>query len=224
MLSNIFESIITDGTITLTSFAISTVGSLICGFFIAGLYMIKNHYTKSFLVTLIILPAVVQFVIMLVNGNIGAGVAVAGAFSLVRFRSAAGKGQEISSIFLSMAIGLATGMGYVGLAVVFTIVISVLMLILSAVKLGEKQVRVLKIEVPENLDYEGKFDEIFDKYLSGCELTNVKTTNMGSLFKLEYEVTFNKGVSVKEFIDRIREKNGNLEVSISRPVSNPEEL
>ena len=126
----IFGSIITNGTITGASFLIATVCSLAIGLFIAFMYTIKSSYSRSYIITLALLPAIVQMVIMLVNGNIGAGVAVAGAFSLVRFRSAPGTGKEITSIFLAMAVGLATGMGYIGIAAIFAVIITLANLIL----------------------------------------------------------------------------------------------
>jgi len=165
----IFSSIITNGTFTGTQLMIATITALLCGVIIAATYGIKNKCSKSFVITLVLLPAIVELVIILVNGNIGAGVAVAGAFSLVRFRSAPGRGQEITSIFLAMAVGLATGMGYIGVAILFSVIISGINLFFNLSKLGNEndKYRTLKITVPENLDYEGKFEDIFDKYLSG---------------------------------------------------------
>ena len=190
------------------------------------MYMIKNNYSKSFVITIALLPATVQMVIMLVNGNIGAGVAVAGAFSLVRFRSAPGKGQEIPSIFLSMAVGHATGMGYLGVAAFFAVIISTVNLILNLVNFGgrSEEDRVLKITVPEDLDFEGKFEDIFERYLTKYTVEEVKTTNMGSMYKLSYRVNMKKGESVKTLMDEIRERNGNLEVSLNRPTVKADEL
>lgn len=226
MLNNIFNSIIDGNAVTVSTFIWSTLCSLLCGLFIAVLYMIRTRSSQSFLITLVLLPAIVQIVIMLVNGNIGAGVAVAGAFSLVRFRSAPGRGQEITSIFLVMAVGLATGMGYLGIAVIFTVLISVINLILSLINFGHKDgsARILKITVPENLDFEGKFEPVFKEYLSRFELIDVKTAEMGTVYKLSYEVTTSPDRSVKEMIDRLRETNGNLEISLGRPVSRQDEL
>ena len=220
MLNNIFGTILTDGTFTPTGFCEILIAALVCGLIIAGTYMIKNKYSKSFVITLVLLPVVVELVIILVNGNIGAGVAVAGAFSLVRFRSAPGKGQEITSIFLAMAVGLALGMGYIGIAVIFSIVISIINLILNVMNFGgnESEERSLKITVPENLDFETKFDTIFRDYLESYSYEEVKTTNMGSLYKICLTVRVKTGVSIKEMMDDIRKKNGNLEVSIGRPV------
>lgn len=222
MLNNIFSSIITNGSFTAAQLGIVTVTSLICGLIISMAYSIRNKCSRSFTTTLIMLPAIVELVIILVNGNIGAGVAVAGAFSLVRFRSAPGKGQEITGIFLSMAVGLATGMGYIGVAILFTLVISAINLMLNLVNIGgnEEYHRILKITVPENLDYEGRFEDIFDKYLSNYTYEEVKTANMGSLYKLTLSVALKSGVSTKSMIDEIRTRNGNLDISLGRQIDN----
>ena len=226
MLSNIFTSIITNGTFTGAQLGIATVTSLICGLIIAGTYLVKNRCSRSFAVTLVLLPAIVELVIILVNGNIGAGVAVAGAFSLVRFRSAPGKGQEITSIFLAMAVGLATGMGYVGVAVLFSVVVSLINLLLNVLKFGEAgdDFRTLKITVPENLDYEGKFEDIFVKYLSSYTFDEVKTSNMGSLYKITLSVVMKPNVSNKEFLDELRTRNGNLDISLGRRIDSMDTL
>ena len=226
MLNNLFTSILTEGTFTAAQLGIVTITSLICGIIIAVAYSIKNKCSRSFATTLIMLPAIVELVIILVNGNIGAGVAVAGAFSLVRFRSAPGRGQEITSIFLAMAVGLATGMGYIGVAILFTLVISAINLILNVTKLGatDENHRVLKITVPENLDYEGKFEDIFNKYLSNYTYEEVKTSNMGSLYKITLSVALKAGVSTKAMLDEIRTRNGNLDISLGRQMENTDSL
>ena len=226
MLNNMFSSILSNGTFTSTQFAVVTLTSLVCGFIIAAGYSVRNKCSRSFAITLIMLPAIVELVIILVNGNIGAGVAVAGAFSLVRFRSAPGKGQEITSIFLAMAVGLATGMGYIGVAAFFTIIISVINVILNMTgfaSAGEFQ-RILKISVPENLDFEGKFEDIFEKYLSSYTYEEVKTSNMGSLYKITLSVALKAGVSTKAMIDEIRTRNGNLDISLGRQIENTDSL
>lgn len=216
----IFGSIMTNGSITGTSFIAATVCSLIIGCFIAYTYTLKNNYSKSYITTLALLPAIVQVVIMLVNGNIGAGIAVAGAFSLVRFRSAPGTGKEITSIFLAMAVGLATGMGYIGIAVIFTVLITLANLILSSINIRNAcmEEKTLKITVPESLDFEGIFDDIFSRYTNKAELEEVRTTGMGSLYKLTYRVSLRQKASTKGMIDEIRQRNGNLEITCSRPV------
>ena len=217
----IFGSIITNGTITGASFMIATLCSLAIGLFIAFMYTIKSSYSRSYIITLALLPASVQMVIMLVNGNIGAGVAVAGAFSLVRFRSAPGTGKEITSIFLAMAVGLATGMGYIGIAAIFAVIITIANLILmgSGFGSGSAEEKTLKITVPEGLDFEGIFDDIFARYTTKAELCEVKTSGMGSLYKLNYSIIMRNRASTKGMIDEMRQRNGNLEISCSRPVA-----
>lgn len=217
-MSILFESVMTDGTVTAEGFFLTTLASLVIGIFIAVVYMKTCSYTKSFVITLALLPCVVQLVIMLVNGNVGAGVAVAGAFSLVRFRSAPGTGREITAIFLSMAVGLATGMGYIGIACVFAIIVMVLFAILSKSSFGESgnKGRILKITVPETLDFEGIFDDIFIQYTKKATLQDVRTTGMGSLYRLTYEIEMREGQSVKAMIDEIRQRNGNLEIVCTR--------
>ena len=217
----IFGTIMASGTITGTAFLIATLCSLAIGIFIAFMYTIKNTYSKSYIITLALLPAIVQVVIMLVNGNIGAGVAVAGAFSLVRFRSAPGSGKEITSIFLAMAVGLATGMGYIGIAAMFAVIITLANLILNSSGFGSgaSEEKTVKITVPEGLDFEGIFDDIFERYTTKAELVEVKTSGMGSLYKLNYSVVLRSKASTKGMIDEMRQRNGNLEISCSRPVA-----
>ncbi|MGN0660931.1 MAG: DUF4956 domain-containing protein [Oscillospiraceae bacterium] len=198
----------------MTAFFICTVVSLVLGIGTAFISMFKTKCSQSFAITLAIIPTIVQIVIMLVNGNIGAGVAVAGAFSLVRFRSAPGTAKEIGLIFLAMTIGLATGMGYVVLGIAFFAVIAVVMLLLTAINFGQSGAsqRVLKITIPENLDYDGLFDDLFDIYLKSYSLDKIKTTNMGTLYELQYLITL-KGSNVpKAFIDELRCRNGNLNI------------
>ena len=228
MLNTIFSSIFADTTAAFTfcQFLTCTAASLILGLLIAVVYMYKSDCSKSFAVTLVLMPVIVQMVIMLVNGNLGTGVAVAGAFSLVRFRSAPGSAKEISSIFLAMAVGLATGMGFLGTAAVFTIVVEGVWFVLVQTGFGEKkeEEKVLRITIPESHDYTSVFDDIFVQYLSKCELVQVKTTNMGSLFKLEYRITFRADGEEKKMIDQLRCRNGNLEILCSRAQTGREEL
>ena len=201
--------------------------SLFLGLIMTAAYMFKNEHTKSFLITLALLPAVVCVVIMMVNGNIGAGVAVAGAFSLVRFRSAPGSAKEIVTIFLAMGAGLIAGMGYLGFAALFTVIMCAMFLIYNAVADNAKSEAVnktVKITIPEDLDYTGVFDDIFYEYTKKTELVKVKTTNMGSMFRLTYNVTLRDATKEKEMIDRIRERNGNLEILISKQENRTAEL
>ena len=209
----------TSVTISITDFLLCVGVALVLGVFLAVVYAVKSRYTKSFLITLGILPAVVCIVIMMVNGNVGAGVAVAGAFSLVRFRSAAGTAKEIAVIFLAMAAGLVCGMGYLAYAALFTLIIGVIFLALQFIKIPQSKSvlkqKTLRITIPEDLDYTSIFNDIFDKYTTEYKLTNVKTSNMGSLFKLTYHFTEKDITKEKEMIDELRIRNGNLEISIS---------
>lgn len=208
-------------TLNFTAIAICTFCSLLCGCGIAFIYTIKNKYSKGFFVTLILLPAIVQAVIMMVNGNVGTGVAVAGTFGLVRFRSVPGTARDIAMIFFAMAIGLATGMGYITFAFFFLFVIGAVCILMFKSNFGDSKAgdRVLRITIPENLDYEHLFDDLFEVYTEDFSLSRVKTTNMGSLFELSYDITLKKDSSQKEFIDELRCRNGNLNIILSRPMA-----
>lgn len=208
-------------TISLQGMLLCTAASLIMGLLSACIYMYKNTYSRNFVMTLVLLPAMVQIVIMLVNGNLGAGVAVMGAFSLVRFRSVPGSAREISHIFLAMAIGLATGMGYVGYAAIFLLIVGAADLVLMSVPFaeGKKEEKELKITIPENLDYTGIFDDLFAAFTDKVELQQVRTTNMGSLYELRYHVMLKNKEKEKEFLDQLRCRNGNLTISCGRIAS-----
>lgn len=218
---DIFKSLFegSKDAISVGNFFICFAAALVLGVILAGGYTIKGRYTKSFAITLAILPAVVCVVIMLVNGNIGAGVAVAGAFSLVRFRSQPGSAKEIVAIFIAMCSGLLAGMGYIAFAVIFTIVMAVILLVLNIVKIRiRKQApkeKTLRITIPEDLNYTEVFEDLFQKYTQSYETVSVKTTNMGSMFKLKYNVVLKDASQEKEFIDELRQRNGNLEIMIS---------
>ncbi len=214
----LFDTQATD-VIALSDFMICIISSLVIGFIIALMYMYKNEYSKSFIVTLATLPAIVCVIIMMVNGNVGAGVAVAGAFSLVRFRSLPGTAREIGVIFLAMGTGLITGMGYIAYGFVFAIVLGAVSMLYSQAGFGDKKQtgrkRTMRITIPEDLDYTEIFDDIFERYTEDNELVNVKTTNMGSLFRLTYNVTLKDSGMEKALIDDIRCRNGNLEIVAS---------
>ena len=219
-----FESIFKNSTsvagISTKEFVICLVAALIIGVFISLAYMLKNEYSKSFVVTLALLPCIVSAVIIMVNGNLGAGVAVAGTFSLVRFRSAQGTAKEICSIFLAMAVGLSCGMGFIGYALILAILVCLANIVYNLTKFGEKKrdmrVKDLKITIPEELDYTSIFDDLFENYTDKCGLVAVKTTNMGSMYKLSYNIKLKNEELEKEFIDKLRARNGNLEVLCSR--------
>lgn len=219
------ESIL-QGTLTLPSVALCTLVSLVLGLGIAYVYMAEKKYSKGFVITLALLPAMVQVVIMLVNGNLGTGVAVAGAFSLIRFRSVAGSARDIGTIFFAMAIGLAVGMGYLFYAVLFFLIIGLASLLLTRSGFGGKpqDVRTLKVIIPENLDYDTLFDDLFSEYTSSAELILVKTTNMGSLYELVYEIRLKAAGIPKQFLDEMRCRNGNLNILLGRPVPSKDEL
>lgn len=230
MPENLFGSIFSatqTEQMSVKNFLICIIASLIMGAFIALVYTIKNRASASFVLTLAVLPSVVSVIIMMVNGNIGAGVAVAGAFSLVKFRSAPGSAKEISNIFLAMGTGLICGMGYIAYAALFTLILCLAMLLLQLVGFGKKKVtndRFMSITVPEDLNYTDVFDDLFEKYTSRHILTSVKTSNMGSLFKLKYDLTLKNASSEKEFIDELRIRNGNLEISLSLPKTDSDEF
>ena len=185
----------------------------------AIVYKYTERGSKHFLVSLSILPIVVQTIIMLVNGNLGMSVAIAGAFSLVRFRSIAGTSKEIVAVFLAMVVGVATGMGYVLFASLITILVLLVWIILVKTKIFEESSeKMLKVTIPENLDYSNVFDDIFEKYLDRNELIEVKTTNMGSLFDLKYKVILKSNIDEKKFIDEIRVRNANLKIILSHEI------
>ena len=220
MLDTLFSSIIVSGTITPSSFFLATLVSLALGLAISFCFHLTKQSSQSFAITLALLPVIVEVIIMMVNGNIGAGVAVAGAFSLVRFRSAQGTGQEITMIFLAMAVGLMAGMGYLLIAAVFTAIVLVSYLLLQKTGFGSGNAkeRIVKVTVPETLDFEGIFDDIFAKYTAGAELTDVRTSGMGSMYRLSYRIVMRDGLSVKRMIDEMRTRNGNLEIACSREI------
>lgn len=212
--------------LTVPEFVFCTVFSVIFGVLIALVHMYKNQYSRNFILTLILLPLIVQTVIMLVNGNLGTGVAVAGAFSLVRFRSVPGNSREIAAIFLAMAVGLATGMGYVTIGGLLVIIVGFVMLLVVNLPVGRmnQMLRDLKVTIPENLDYEGIFDDLFAEYTTRSELLRVRTVNMGSLYELHYHILFRSDKSEKKFLDELQCRNGNLTIVCGRVAQEREEL
>lgn len=209
---------LTAGGLTAQSFLICTAASLVLGLLVAVCFSIRSRFSKGFALTLAILPAIVQVVIMMVSGSIGAGVAVAGTFSLVRFRSEPGTARQIAGLFLAMAIGIVCGMGYVMLAAIFFLLVTAFYLILTFIGLGEHadNRRDLRITIPEDLDYSGIFDDLFARYTTSHSLDRVKTTNMGTLYELRYTVTLKKEEELKAFLDEIRTRNGNLTIICGR--------
>lgn len=223
-----FSSILTTttGSLTIVNALLCTLVSLALGIGISLLYMVQGPCSKNFVITLALLPTIVQVVIMMVSGNLGASVAVLGTFSLVRFRSVPGSSKEICAVFFAMAVGLATGMGYLTFAVLMAVVVGGVMLLLAKTPFGERKTKEkeLKVVLPENLDYTGLFDDLFDHYTEKAELDRVKTTNMGSLYELHYHIVLRDAAQEKALIDDIRCRNGNLTVACGWPQSNHEEL
>lgn len=229
MFDSLFGSILSTeitSSISALNLFICLFTALVLGLVIALIYMFRSYYNKGFVVTLTLLPAIVQMVIMMVNGNLGTGVAVAGAFSLVRFRSTPGTARDITSIFLAMAVGLATGMGYIGVAVVFVIVMGFVSIVLNLSNFGSSRgvEKSLRITIPESLDYNSVFDDVFQKYLRKWDIVQVRTMSMGSLFRLEYRIVVKDLSKEKEMIDDLRCRNGNLEILCGRVSSSKEEL
>ena len=192
--------------------------SLALGLLLCAMAVWRSRFSRSLTFTLAILPAVVCVVILMVNGSVGTGVAVAGAFNLVRFRSAPGSAREIGALFVAMGTGLIVGMGYLGYGLLFTLILGGAMMLYNAVSLragmGDPAERTLHITIPEDLDYTGVFDPILAQYTRRYALTQVKTTNMGSLFKLTYDLTLKNPAQEKHLIDQLRLRNGNLEISL----------
>lgn len=212
-----FDSII--GTqITVTSFLICTAVSLILGLGAALLARFRNRTSRSFSLCLAMMPVVVELVIMLVNGNIGAGLGVAGAFSLVRFRSAQGTARDIALLFFAVALGLATGMGYVVMAAIFFLIVAAFLLVLTLAGFsaaGDTD-RLLRVQIPESMDYDGLLDDLLAAHTRRAELISVKSTNLGTIYELQYEIRLKTPSVPKELLDGIRCRNGNLNVTCGR--------
>lgn len=223
MLSSILAQ---TGSITFGEIAICTGVALVLGVVIARVYMYKTNYSRSFVLTVALLPVIIQSVIMVVNGNLGTGVAVMGAFSLIRFRSAPGSAREILAIFFTMAVGLACGMGYVMYAALFTAVVSIMMLALHLLRFGEagSREKMLRVTIPEDLDYAHLFDDLFKAYTTEHTLQKVRTTNLGGLYELRYLVTLTNVDKEKDLLDGMRQRNGNLAISCGTPVAARDEL
>ena len=223
---NLFTDVFTDTTVTAPAMFGAIAMALVLGVIIAKIYQYKTIYTQSFVLTLALLPSLIAIVIFLVNGSLGAGVAVMGAFSLIRFRSAPGGAKELLAVFLTMTVGIAIGMGYLFFAATFTAIMCAAMVALEALEFGKMkhQMRQLTIVIPESLDYDQVFDDIFEAATQHVELATVKTSDMGALFKLKYIVQLNGAMSEKEFIDALRTRNGNLEISMNRQITKENEL
>ena len=216
MLESIFST--TQSTISIENFLICIGVAIILGAVISFTHKVSTKTTPNFLLTLAILPVIVQVVILLINGNLGTSLAVAGAFSLIRFRSMPGNSQEIVSVFWAMCVGLALGMGYVTIAILITIIVAILKIVYSKImgRISDLSERKLKIVIPENLDYNEVFNDVLEKYTNKADLIKVKTTNMGSMYELQYIVSVKNNIKEKDFLDEIRVRNGNMLVMLQR--------
>lgn len=208
-----------ENSIDLNGVLICALISIVLGFVVAFTHKFTSKTSKNFLITLTLLPLITQCVILLINNNLGMSIAIAGTFSLVRFRSIPGSSRDILMVFFAMTIGLATGLGFAVLASILTVIGSLLIIILSNVKIFDNNIneRILKIMIPEDLDYTEVFDEILEKYTKNYKLVQVKTTNLGSMFELDYEILINNNINEKEFIDELRVRNGNLKIILTHP-------
>lgn len=222
---SLFSSIFTS-TFTLGQFLIAVLASMVLGFVVSIYYMFRNTYSKSFVPSLILIPAIECVVIIMINGNMGAGIAVAGSFALIRFRSARGSAKDLTAIFMAMAIGIICGTGYIGIAVLFTLIVCAVGMFLSFAKYGEcdGQMRYLKITVPENLNYDEAFEEVLDNYCSSYEIEKVKTLSLGSLFRVDYSIVMKDTSKIKAMIDDLRIRNNNLEIVCGKEAVSKEEL
>ncbi|MDD2269797.1 MAG: DUF4956 domain-containing protein [Eubacteriales bacterium] len=220
------SSIISATGLTLQNTLFCTAASIGLGLLLAGAYLLQGNHTKNFTVSLVMLPLLVQAVIMMVNGNIGTGVAVMGAFSLIRFRSFPGSSRDITAIFAAMSVGIATGMGFLGFALIIAIVFATLSVILSKIPLKGKETadRELKITIPETLNYTEVFTDILDKYTKNASLEKVRTTNMGSMYEITYLISLKASNTEKQLIDELRCRNGNLPIILHRAQTAKDEL
>lgn len=227
-MEKIFESIFLNKEMNIGLFLICVISAIIIGIIFSSMCYYKNDSSKSFLITTAMLPATVAIVIALVNGNIGAGIATAGAFGLVRFRSAPGKAKEICIIFIDMAVGLALGMGYIAYGAIFAFLSGALLMLFNKINIWEKKTneseKIYKITILEDIDYCNAFSDVFNKYTKNTELLKVKMINMGSMFRLTYKIVLKDISKEKEFIDEVRCINGNLEIISERNEFNNEEL
>ena len=203
---------------TLNAFLICVLSAFVLGILAALVFSVGNRYTSSWKISIALLPAVVTVVIIMVNGNLGAGVAVAGTFALTRFRSQPGSAKEVTGLFFAVCLGLMCGMGYIALAGIFFVMMTVIAFVLTKLHFGEadSSIRMLKITIPENLDYDEIFNDVFAQYTKMHDLVRVKTTNMGTMYELTYDVILKNPEASKQFIDDLRCRNGNLNIIFGR--------
>ena len=222
-MSSIFSTVLT-GSFSAGTYLLCLLVAGICGAVTALVLSRESTSSRSFLLSLVVLPIIVTTVITMVNGNVGTGVAVAGAFSLVRFRSAAGRARDISAIFLVMTAGLACAAGYITIALLFTVIASGVILLLSRIPMSCDRFTELHITVPESVHFADAFDDLFEQYTRSWKLTRAKTSNMGSLYRLNYKIEMKNPAAVQDFIDALRCRNGNLEIALLNATEEGEEL
>lgn len=220
---SMFSSILTNG-LTVQNYLICTACAFLCGVIAALAVSFRTRISKSFLISIVILPAIVETVIIMVNGSVGTGIAVAGAFSLVRFRSVPGKAKEIAALFLAMTAGLSCAIGYTSIALLFTLLASLVIVVITLIPIAAEREMDLRITVPESLNYTDAFDDVFEKYTKKCRLAQVRTSNMGSLYRLDYKLVMRNPAQSREMLDELRCRNGNLEIRIAEAADRPEEL
>ncbi len=218
MFNSIFDTTTTG--LSITTALICAGVALALGLAIAITHKITSQTTKGFLTTLVVLPLLVMAVMIMINGNLGTSIAILGAFSLIRFRSIQGRAKDLLSVFFAMMIGLALGMGHVLFAIIMTVIaiFAIIFFTYTSILEPDKRERVLKITIPEDLDYDDVFNDVFRKYTTKANLVRMKTVNMGSLYDLTYDVKLKTGIKEKDFLDAIRVKNCNLKVLLSQPV------
>jgi len=224
-MDSILGSIFT-GSLTLGQFLLAIGSSMVLGLIVTLVFMYRNTYTKSFITALVLIPAIETVVIMLVNDNLGVGLSVAGSFALIRFRSVKGNAKELVAVFLAMTIGIICGTGFVTVAAIFTLLLSVVMLLMTITGFGKvsDNERYLKITIPESLNYDEVFEDVLNKYTVSHEIDAIKTLTLGSLFRIDYKITMKDPNQTKKMIDELRTRNGNLEIMCGRPATNREEL
>jgi hypothetical protein len=221
---DLFDTILISADIDILTYLLCLASAGACGVLSALAASFRTHASKSFLTSLILLPMIVCTVIAMVNGNVGTGIAVMGAFSLIRFRSVPGKARDIVVIFLAMTAGLACAGGYVAIALLFTVIVSLGMIAINVIPMGNERSMDLHITIPESLRYINEFDEVFAQFTKSHRLLQAKTTNMGSLYKLHYRVEMKDAKQGQAFIDELRCRNGNLEISLAEVMGGMDEL
>lgn len=220
MLDSIFTSATATETLTLSGMLAAVGTALILGLVISLVYLNTHKqegYSTGFLITLIMLPAIIAIIILLIGNNIARAFSLAGAFSLVRFRSAPGDPKDIAYVFFTLAVGLACGMGYLAYGAIFALILCLVMIVLQVTGFGKTKTDAmqLKITIPENLNFQGLFDDILTKYADSWRMKQVRTTDFGTLFQVAYNITLKSGVNQKQFLDDLRCRNGNQNISLT---------